>query len=618
MSINWINNKYLASNNVKVYPSAYRGTNDSNIQIDPKAVLNLEENIIKSSQAGFPGAKSENSYIISWVDGLLKCVIAGYYFEITGVNKADIDESHRYATVRLRPVTIADGTETSILSPIDGPGNTSTNADPGATMILDIKFGNDYAFIGLAFVNEIKPDVVGLDLLAAESNYKLSHTDILSNLKNNTTSSNIAVSITGNIVDGTGDLSTASLYEESGAQQNTATGIGAHARGYHTTASGSYSHAEGYLTTASGNYSHAEGLVTKAVADNSLAIGKYNIGKNDTLFEIGCGDSNLRKNAFEVTASAINLTLPTHIKADTEITGTATIYGDVTATATGSISLEGQYITLATPELLLGDAEHSKTIAIEQSGITITGPTTIEGTITSNDKLTVSTGGAALAGDVAINGKLTVGPTLEVASSVTGSQYMLKIKNNGISYGTYASDTYFNISSVSGNPKLPEYGVRTNSQRIDKCILGFDSRFDGEERVSNWAEFNSAGYCTYASRDSEASKKQTGKIPSADLNNICYLTELNSDEVAKRPTGSNAICPRLIVGKITIPGNTLQEVNLSNQGINSILGVWLTEERAVGLSGNIIQPRFAIEGYTVKVHNPATDTRTFSILVIAW
>ena len=201
MSINWINTKYLASNNVKVYPSAYRGTNDSKVQIDPKAVLNLEENIIKSSQAGFPGAKSENSYIISWVDGLLKCVIAGYYFEITGINKADIDENHRYATVRLSPVTIADGTETSILSPIDGPGNTSTNEDPGAAMILDTKFGNDYAFIGLAFVNEIKPELFGLDLLAAESTYKLSHTDILSNLKTN---NNTVAPITGNMVGGDG------------------------------------------------------------------------------------------------------------------------------------------------------------------------------------------------------------------------------------------------------------------------------------------------------------------------------------------------------------------------------------------------------------------------------
>ena len=74
MSINWINTKYLASNNVKVYPSAYRGTNDSKVQIDPKAVLNLEENIIKSSQAGFPGAKSENSYIISWPWLVLYCL----------------------------------------------------------------------------------------------------------------------------------------------------------------------------------------------------------------------------------------------------------------------------------------------------------------------------------------------------------------------------------------------------------------------------------------------------------------------------------------------------------------------------------------------------------------
>ena len=630
MSINWINTKYLASNNVKVYPSAYRGTDDSKIQIDPKAVLNLEENIIKSSQAGFPGAKSENSYIISWVDGLLKCVIAGYYFEITGVNKADIDDNHRYATVRLSHVTIADGTKTSILSPIDGPGNTSTNADPGAAMILDTKFGNDYAFIGLAFVNEVGTGFVGLDLLAAESTYKLSHTDILSNLK---TKNNTVAPITGNIVDGDGYLSTVSLYDESGAQQNTATGIGAHARGYRTTATGAYSY----------------------------AIGRYNVGKNDTLFEIGCGDSDSsRKNAFEVTSagniningsttidgnnlniiesSGVTIEGDTTINGVTKINGNTTITGDTTinsgnvmATTTGSISLDGQYITLATPELLLGDKDHSKTINIEQSGITITGDTNINGntTIEGNyinltvpgigsgamDKtLIIESSGVTIDGDVAINSKLSVGTNFTVESTRT-TIGKLVINSNDLSYGNWLNDTYFSISSVSGNPKGPEYGVRTTSQRIDKCVLGFDSHSDGDERVSNWAEFNSDGYCTYESRDSEASKKQTGKILSADLNNLCCLTELNSEEVAKRPTGSSAICPRLIVDKVTVRGGNSVEINLSNQGLNSILGVWLTEEKNNISSG---YQNFAIEGYKVKIFNSASFDRTFSILVIAW
>ena len=158
--------------------------------------------------------------------------------------------------------------------------------------------------------------------------------------------------------------------------------------------------------------------------------------------------------------------------------------------------------------------------------------------------------------------------------------------------------------------------MRTNSQRIDKCILGFNSGVDGDERVLNWAEFNSAGYCTYTSRASEASKKQTGKIPSADLNNICCLTELNSDEAVKRPTGSNAICPRLLVNKVTVEGMKSFELNLSNQGLNSILGVWLTEEKN-GVTTSTSAQNFAIEGYKVKVFNSASTTRTFSILIIA-
>ncbi|VBB08529.1 Hypothetical protein LUCI_3807 [Lucifera butyrica] len=52
-----------------------------------------------------------------------------------------------------------------------------------------------------------------------------------------------------------------------------ATGIGAHAEGYHTVASGDFSHAEGEITTASGEASHAEGGDTTASGTFSHAEG---------------------------------------------------------------------------------------------------------------------------------------------------------------------------------------------------------------------------------------------------------------------------------------------------------------------------------------------------------
>ena len=72
------------------------------------------------------------------------------------------------------------------------------------------------------------------------------------------------------------------------------------------TASGNYSNAEGYMTSASGYASHAEGFYTETKNYGEHASGMYNVShtgsytKDQTLFSVGNGDTNTKRNAFEI------------------------------------------------------------------------------------------------------------------------------------------------------------------------------------------------------------------------------------------------------------------------------------------------------------------------------
>jgi len=72
------------------------------------------------------------------------------------------------------------------------------------------------------------------------------------------------------------------------------------------TASGNYSNAEGYMTSASGYASHTEGFYTETKNYGEHASGMYNVShtgsytKDQTLFSVGNGDTNTKRNAFEI------------------------------------------------------------------------------------------------------------------------------------------------------------------------------------------------------------------------------------------------------------------------------------------------------------------------------
>lgn len=88
---------YFKSTDVKIFPCAYRGQNASNEPINPEASSFTEYNFtnIYSKQ----GEKKE-SFIISYTENELKCVIGGYYFEITNFNKYKKSD-YKYLAIKI-------------------------------------------------------------------------------------------------------------------------------------------------------------------------------------------------------------------------------------------------------------------------------------------------------------------------------------------------------------------------------------------------------------------------------------------------------------------------------------------------------------------------------------
>ena len=88
---------YFKSTDVKIFPCAYRGQNASNEPINPEASSFTEYNFtnIYSKQ----GEKKE-SFIISYTENELKCVIGGYYFEITNFNTYE-KSNYQYLAIKI-------------------------------------------------------------------------------------------------------------------------------------------------------------------------------------------------------------------------------------------------------------------------------------------------------------------------------------------------------------------------------------------------------------------------------------------------------------------------------------------------------------------------------------
>lgn len=121
---------YFKSADVKIFPCAYRGQNASNEPINPEASSFTEYNFtnIYSKQ----GEKKE-SFIISYTENELKCVIGGYYFEITNFNEYE-KSNYKYLAIKIanKELIPFEGTMPAVLD--DTTNNTFLGVAGGGTL----------------------------------------------------------------------------------------------------------------------------------------------------------------------------------------------------------------------------------------------------------------------------------------------------------------------------------------------------------------------------------------------------------------------------------------------------------------------------------------------------
>lgn len=138
---------YIASKNIEVFPSAYRGADDNT---GLKARLTLEENY-----ARFTNWTLNNSYVISWDDTnkKIKFNLQGYFFDIT-LSDAELSGDNLYVAIKLKSVdaTIVDSKSINIttLQPMNESG-----------YVLD----TDNNFVGLAYYTTEPEDVANTYVL---------------------------------------------------------------------------------------------------------------------------------------------------------------------------------------------------------------------------------------------------------------------------------------------------------------------------------------------------------------------------------------------------------------------------------------------------------------------
>lgn len=164
--IEYKSNRYIESQNIKIFPCAYRGyyndTSGETAVIDPEARSNTETNFTETFHKL---SANKESYVVSWDESnsILKCVIGGYYIEI--YNHNTLEDWFNEPTGKCVPYYLCITT-----SPVDLGTDNTADGDRKTKLLasfadtpnyLDIKFGNQYIFTGLVLKTaaEVKEDL---------------------------------------------------------------------------------------------------------------------------------------------------------------------------------------------------------------------------------------------------------------------------------------------------------------------------------------------------------------------------------------------------------------------------------------------------------------------------
>ena len=434
---------YFRSEDVKVFPSAYRGQDKDKNPINPEASSFTEYNFtnIYSKQS-----EKKESFIVSYTENELKCVIGGYYFEITSFKKYE-KSKYQYLAIKI---------SNKELVPFDG---TLSNGS--------LDNGN---FLGVAGVGDIKE----LSDYSASLQIFDSYTETIGDSTSTTyklcESSKRLEDIIGA---GKGKYSIMSYYTDNN-------------QSLLNTASGKHSIAFGEKVTAENDYAVVLGNKLKSSAANQIVLGT---GSNENVDEVTiadqeatiqvfkAGDSiykldnngnetikgnetingNIKTNGIEETTDGIA------VKKSTEITKTLNVTEKITAGSelevTGATVLKDQLSVDKAVEIkdALKITKSDAETTINENGIATNKSITATGNITSSGNATIN--GQLAAANIVLNGtgvdylvagansanKLDKDGNLTIAGDITSKSLKVETTDN-VTDITLSGNT-----SVSGN-----------------------------------------------------------------------------------------------------------------------------------------------------------------------
>lgn len=442
---------FIPSANVKVFPCAYRGyINDNGISvgIDPESKANTEYNYVNMySKLG----TTKPSYVISNISNTLKCIIGGYYFEITGLSQEDFIEtitdansnvsySKKYLVLNTKPISMP-------VSETDSSRNTKVlkslideNVD-----YLDTKIDNTYYFVGLAVANttigfEASLAPFTVDEAAPQNWESKTIYDVLDTGAGAYSLRNLC--------------SNASEDNEAHNKYSIALGEGSKAYNDYQIVLGKYNnHIESTSTDDDGNtvYNYYDDIVIVGNGNSTNRSNSFRLSKEGNINTIGSITAakklTIGSEGAEITGNVDlkgNTTIGTSsTKANLNVNGDATIIG--TTSITGNTSVTS------------GTLDVAKKLTVNSEGAEITGNVEIKsGTLKSAQKLTVESGGAEISGNstidgtVGITGNTSVAGTLSVTSTVT-SGGKLTVSTGG--------------ADITGNTKIIS-GTLTSAKKL--------------------------------------------------------------------------------------------------------------------------------------------------------
>ena len=456
---------YFKITDVKIFPCAYRGQN-----INPEASSFTEYNFtnIYSKQ----GEKKE-SFIISYTENELKCVIGGYYFEITNFNKYEKSD-YKYLAIKIanKELVPFEGTTPTVLD------NTTNN------IFLGVAGGNS--------LGELSGCSASLQIF---DSYEETLGDSTSTTYKLCESSKRLEDIIGA---GKGKYSIGSYYTDNN-------------QSLLNTASGKHSIAFGEKVAAKNDYAIVLGDKLESSAANQIVLGTgttENLNKVTTadqeaaiqIFKAGESIYKLDNNGNEIIrgnikTNGIEEANNVVVKKPIEITKTLNVTEKITAGSelevTGQTVLKGKLSV--DNEVEINDA---LTITKSDTETTIN-----ENGIETNKSITA-------AGDIASNGGLSVKRDATIKGQITTTKVVLNGTN--VDY------------LVAGDNKLDKDGNLTIAGDIDSKKLKVETT-DGATKIALNGNTSVSGDFTTTGKLTSAFIKETEDPKDTD-NKIIELT----------------------------------------------------------------------------------------------